>query len=681
MTREERGLGLPLGLAHELGLAASLLAATLIVLLGGEFPAWMWLSLVAPPLSLALRERGVVVPAVSGTLLALFSVGAGVTLLLRGGLDVAVFAGGATLLGLLVARTLTRRTLDHDQQALLLSLILVFAGSVLNVGVSYIIVFVAFAVTAVWAMATRQLLAGADAAGMSIARARGRTDVITPLFFAASAGVSLAVLAAAALIFVSFPRIGFGELNFLGRRASQLPTSVGFGGNPRGLGTSTAVVARAAGVGDDSFNAGLYLRGAVYDAITLDAFEQTAPATDRAEPIDRRPMVTSLSRGGAELDYELTTTPMAGTLVMTLGYTTAAVPLSGGASNPNRSAQVGGRDRHDQLRTLSPIASPFRYRVRGRVAVVSQVPPPSPRVAALSEEDRARYVAVKDEDAAIRAVVNEALVGAAPDATHEQRAALLRTYLLKRFVYSLDGEVAGRDAPLRAFIVDVRRGHCELFAGAYALMLRMAGVPARVVGGFQGGAQTDDGSVVFQLRHAHAWVEWWQDGVGWVTDDATPNATAPRERLGPFDALIERIRVFWDDRVLDFAMEDQQSALRKVTNKLRGKHLGTMARGAFAGSIVIGLVVLLARRLRHARRSASRGDELARHIVAAAERLAGDGPARETETVRELTERHPHPTLRDATALYERIRYGGENVDDAIVRATIKALAALNKRT
>ena len=670
--------GITLGLAHELGLMAALTMSILIVLLGGEMPPWMWLTALAPALSMGLARREIRVPPIAGTGLAIGAVAVGVTTLLQGGMDVAVFAGGSTLLGLTVARLITRHTLAHDQQALLLSLILVFAGSVLNIGLSYFLIFVAYAVAAVWALSTRQLLAGAEETGASSRQARARDDVITPLFFAASAGVSLMVLTAAIVVFVSFPRIGFGELGFLGRKDSQLPPSVGFGGSPRGLSTSTQVVARVRGLPAASFDDGLYLRGIVYDAITFDAFSQTSPDARQAPPLDSRANLPDLAQvKHRSATYEITQVPVGGALLFTLGHVQSALALSGGSANPNRGMGVSGRDRFDELRATGSLASTMRYQVRGSVAVPGLVPPPRERPPTLSDADRARYLALPDEDPAVRALL-ETMLGAASAADDEGRASAVRTYLLRRFSYSLEDQVVGVDAPLRHFLLTARAGHCELFAGSYALLLRMLGIPARVVGGFQGGALTDDNTIVFQQRHAHAWVEWWKDGVGWIVDDATPQATASRERLGGLNALLELVQVFWDDRVVDYSLQDQETALRGISRALRGRHLGTIFKVGVAVVVVVAVVFVAWRRLRRRRSAAAVGDRLGREIVAAAARLSQQTiPA--GWTLAEVVDRHPHETLRAALRQYERHRYGNDVLDIDVVEALVKALRAVRR--
>ena len=87
-------------------------------------------------------------------------------------------------------------------------------------------------------------------------------------------------------------------------------------------------------------------------------------------------------------------------------------------------------------------------------------------------------------------------------------------------------------APLEAFIFDGRRGYCQQFAGAMALLLRMGGVPARVATGFTpGGFSKRKGAWIVRDTDAHAWVEAWFDRFGWVALDPTPAATPARSQI------------------------------------------------------------------------------------------------------------------------------------------------------
>jgi protein-glutamine gamma-glutamyltransferase len=76
---------------------------------------------------------------------------------------------------------------------------------------------------------------------------------------------------------------------------------------------------------------------------------------------------------------------------------------------------------------------------------------------------------------------------------------------------------------LVGFVTKTREGYCQFFAGAMALMLRYLGIPARVAVGFAGGRYEGDHHVwLVSDRNAHAWVEVWFKGYGWLPFDPTP---------------------------------------------------------------------------------------------------------------------------------------------------------------
>src|SRR5689334_16257174 len=115
---------------HALGLWLSSSAAMLAVLLGGNLPVVCWLALSAPALASARmhRPQGVWEQTL-GTLIGVGSVALALGLLVSRGLEVFLPAAAVLLLGTLAARLVSRNHLTHDMQALLLSLLLVFAGA------------------------------------------------------------------------------------------------------------------------------------------------------------------------------------------------------------------------------------------------------------------------------------------------------------------------------------------------------------------------------------------------------------------------------------------------------------------------------------------------------------------------------------------------------------------------
>lgn len=97
------------------------------------------------------------------------------------------------------------------------------------------------------------------------------------------------------------------------------------------------------------------------------------------------------------------------------------------------------------------------------------------------------------------------------------------------FVYSLTPPRLPGDA-VDDFLLDTREGFCEHFAAAFVVLMRAAGIPARVVTGYQGGEYNNVGRyLVVRQRDAHAWAEVYFEGDGWVRVD--PTAVVAPERL------------------------------------------------------------------------------------------------------------------------------------------------------
>ncbi len=88
------------------------------------------------------------------------------------------------------------------------------------------------------------------------------------------------------------------------------------------------------------------------------------------------------------------------------------------------------------------------------------------------------------------------------------------------------------------FLFNTRQGFCGHFASAFAMLMRAGGVPARVVTGYQGGEWNPIGKYLLVRRSdAHAWVEVWEDGRGWLRMDPTAVVAPERLRRGFLDLL------------------------------------------------------------------------------------------------------------------------------------------------
>ena len=97
------------------------------------------------------------------------------------------------------------------------------------------------------------------------------------------------------------------------------------------------------------------------------------------------------------------------------------------------------------------------------------------------------------------------------------------------YYYTLEPPPLGSN-PVDQFLFDTKQGFCEHYASAFTVMMRAAGIPARVVLGYQGGEPNPMGEhLIIRQADAHAWSEIWLPGVGWYRVDPT-SAVAP-ERI------------------------------------------------------------------------------------------------------------------------------------------------------
>ncbi len=147
------------------------------------------------------------------------------------------------------------------------------------------------------------------------------------------------------------------------------------------------------------------------------------------------------------------------------------------------------------------------------------------------------------------------------------------------------------DDQLDRFWFDTREGYCEYYASAMAFILRASGVPARVILGYYRGEWNPLGQFLnIRQRDAHAWVEYWQPGSGWVMVD--PSAAISSSRIDrdiqnalsrdeaffsdwsqyrltiswfmQFKLAYASVRFFWERWILFYNQDQQQSLLKSI---------------------------------------------------------------------------------------------------------------------
>lgn len=167
------------------------------------------------------------------------------------------------------------------------------------------------------------------------------------------------------------------------------------------------------------------------------------------------------------------------------------------------------------------------------------------------------------------------IVAGIPAPAFYDRARAVEAHLKAHYDYSLETWAArpGVD-PVEDFLFERRRGHCEYFASAMAILLRTLGIPARVATGFSGGEWNEFGQFyVVRQRHAHAWVEAYIPSVrDWVAFDPTPLGQAmpqpPTGWLARLDSRLAHLRLLWNAYVVNYSSQEQRGLMLAATNLL-----------------------------------------------------------------------------------------------------------------
>ena len=274
-------------------------------------------------------------------------------------------------------------------------------------------------------------------------------------------------------------------------------------------------------------------------------------------------------------------------------------------------------------------------------------------------------------------------------------AAVLGRFRDERFVYTLTPTVLGDD-PVDDFLFETRRGFCEHYAGAFVVLLRAAGIPARVVTGYQGGEINPDGGyMIVRQSDAHAWSEALIDGV-WQRFDPTAAVAPSRVERGLGAALpsgeqvpylarldmtwLKSLRLHWDAinyqwqrSVVGFNLERQRNLLRDFgLDLVRPWEIVVLAAVAL---LVWGAAVLAFSRMRtmHADPAVTLWSRTCRRLARAGlQRRPEEGPLAYTERA---ALRWPQcgALLRRIGEGYASLRYGPEDGSRDALIATLRA--------
>ncbi|ROQ93359.1 transglutaminase family protein [Desulfosoma caldarium] len=330
---------------------------------------------------------------------------------------------------------------------------------------------------------------------------------------------------------------------------------------------------------------------------------------------------------------------------------------------------------HGTFRVFSPLFKKTRYVVWSRpVTPFVEEDPPGPELLDLPPSISLRVVDLAQSWA------------------HEPSPAK-RVEAITAFLQSSDFHYALENLPkdLETFLLKDRRGNCEYFASALAVLARLAGVPARLVGGYRGGYYNETGGYYLVLqKHAHVWTEVYLDGQGWLRVDPTPAAALTpaqlyiRSLLARWRVFMDTLNYYWFRIVVDYDVEKQFSVLRRAralaTSFSEKPHIFSAGRLRSAGVVILGLFALVCFALAAWHRPKHQPAQRLRRAYA--RRLLRHGYVlKECQGVAEAAKAIDDPDLRDRAMRFaqrfERAVYRDQNLDKNTLRALQEHLRKL----
>jgi transglutaminase-like putative cysteine protease len=670
------------------------------------------------------------------------------------------------VLFLLVYKLFHRRSNRDYLQLYILSFLVVLAGAWLAQTVLFVVGFATYVVLATWTLILFHLrheiednylvkhLPESATEKVTAARVLNSRRVVGRSFFVATGLVSLVVLAGAALVFALVPRIGIGFLSGTVRRRMSF---VGFSDEVR-LGqhgvlsqdNDTVVlrvqVPRVASISDEEARdrsiGRLYWRGTVYDRYVPPSRARTAEGgpeegqwlrsrSDATRNIHRR--VPSAEGGMVHVVVSPEAPEQRRETRKLLAEADKQIIQVVGLSFPVAFAL----DRPVAFEMKPPpvgsfVTTDFLDRWSGEVALKPVKVSPSGQLVALSDFSGGQYVAYSKigaasteggkpltalspeqlrtylevpasisprvRELALRITESRALpLGKVAAVTEWLRSTHKYTTDLKRNPDIID--------PLEDFLFHEDAGHCEYFATATAILLRIAGIPTRYVNGFLGGEWNDmSRHITVRDNRAHSWTEAYLGPMGWVRVDSTPVASRV-SRMGRLRQVFDSVELFWSRWVIQYDASRQLDLAKRL-----GRQLG-MDRGRARQSApfrpnwrllmtvgAVGVLVALGWRLRRRwrrrggpmaqRRPARGGPPIFRVYHKVLDRLSARGwPRRPAETPDEFADRLIEAKVQGAdaflelTRLYTAARYGDRQVPEGALAQLSPALDAVGRTT
>jgi len=624
--------------------------------------------------------------------------------------------GSMFLIWLVVAKAYNRRAARDWQQMYLLAFLMLVAGSVLNADLTYGACFLGFVISATWALTLFHLRRemednllvkhAADRASerVEVRRILDSKRIVGGRFFFGTGALSFGVFIVSAVIFLALPRVGFGFFlkNRGGLTLSGFSDGVHLGGHGVIKNDDTVVMR----VEVDPAVGGRQAPEIHWRGIAFDHYEHGS--WSRSKQAVPSHVLREIPASGTErLLMQWRDSPQPSTMVdngtkqsIWLEPLDSDVLFGGGKPYVYEYAQIA-RSRTPKRLVNNEMrvdhGSTLHY------TVWSDLGGPSPdELRAATGEIKPDYlVYLQLPDAITPRTRQLADKITKPYTNNYDKAVAIEKWLDANATYTLQLADPGAQEPIDFFLFDRKKGHCEYFASAFAVLARAAGIPTRQVNGFLGGEWNEyQGYVAVRAGDAHSWDEVFFPGKGWVTFDPTPpdrhdplgrGGTGWRAKMSRF---LDTLRFQWTKWVIEYDLVAQLALFKDIGHALQ--HTAASVRDAaiailrfwpFAAIGALAILALVYWRRHRAVEALTGGSaarprtrsSVAQSYEAALRQLAKVGHGREPAvTPREHAARLQLPIgdrFRELTELYYAAEWGGRRDPVAEQRASELATA------